>query len=602
MSPLAQLTSAVSFVAMALSLWLGCYVITRSPRSRLARLAGLTLAALAGFSIDVLISINPSPATAWWLGWPVNTTLAIWYHLSHETLPPDRARRQRPVLLLVYGLALVLDVLEMFTPAIVTYAQPGLGVYTQVFERGPLFPLLPIYLVTFSALTLYNFWTARQAAANLALRKQLDGLVRGTVLGVLGVGYTMTVISLSVSAPTLPIVLALGLGVSLLGYSVVRYSAIVDGRILRYDFVFSGLLVLSLSALYLFLISIFLDGSGLPMIVAVVIVTLVIVTHTSFDLVRRLLDWPFVRRTERALRTTLRVAASEVGERKRAEDGLRGALAAVVVGVDASWGAIALREEDTFVIRASFHWRRVGEHLPAERLDVRELTVLPPDASARALAVIAPLIAYRDPLGAILLGQPKGGSAYGEHDLDLVAEAADRLAELVYHVWRQEARARELGQTLEAFRARERQLQADIEALRSPAVVVAIDSKQVAEVEDALRRLHDYSYLGEHALGGEVLDSRHAATHLDRGKALNAALIAAVEKLRPAGSEPRELPPREWHPYLVLRDAYVNGDSNRDIMSKLYVSEATFHRTRRSALRAVAKALFEMDFPVGPVN
>ncbi len=32
---------------------------------------------------------------------------------------------------------------------------------------------------------------------------------------------------------------------------------------------------------------------------------------------------------------------------------------------------------------------------------------------------------------ALLLGQPKGGSAYRERDLDLVAEAADRLAEWI---------------------------------------------------------------------------------------------------------------------------------------------------------------------------
>ncbi|MEK7786265.1 MAG: hypothetical protein AAB658_12710, partial [Chloroflexota bacterium] len=114
------------------------------------------------------------------------------------------------------------------------------------------------------------------------------------------------------------------------------------------------------------------------------------------------------------------------------------------------------------------------------------------------------------------------------------------------------------------------------------------------------RRLHDYSYLGDHALGALVASP--GATHLDRGKALNLALIAAIEKLRPAGTEPRELPPREWHPYVVLCDAYIHGQSNREIMSKLYVSEATFHRTRRRALRAVTKALFEMEQPGNLIN
>ena len=151
---------------------------------------------------------------------------------------------------------------------------------------------------------------------------------------------------------------------------------------------------------------------------------------------------------------------------------------------------------------------------------------------------------------------------------------------------------------LEAFQARERQLQEEIDALHHPTEAEALDAKQVSAMEDALRQLYDYSYLGDHALAGSILvrGSHHQpATHLDRGKALNALLIAALEKLRPPGTEPRELPPREWHSYLVLRDAYVNGNSNRDIMAKLYVSEATFHRTRRRALKAVTKALFEME-------
>jgi hypothetical protein len=62
---------------MTLSLWLGCYVITRSPRSRLAWQSSLTLWSLAGIFLDSLVAINPSPATNWWPGWPLNTPLAV---------------------------------------------------------------------------------------------------------------------------------------------------------------------------------------------------------------------------------------------------------------------------------------------------------------------------------------------------------------------------------------------------------------------------------------------------------------------------------------------------------------------------------------------
>jgi hypothetical protein len=86
-------------------------------------------------------------------------------------------------------------------------------------------------------------------------------------------------------------------------------------------------------------------------------------------------------------------------------------------------------------------------------------------------------------------------------------------------------------------------------------------------------------------------------THIDRGKALSEVVVQAIEKLRPDGPEPssRAVPPREWHAFIVLHDAYVRGDLNRDIMSKLYISEGTFNRTRRRAVRAVARALQEME-------
>ena len=55
------------------------------------------------------------------------------------------------------------------------------------------------------------------------------------------------------------------------------------------------------------------------------------------------------------------------------------------------------------------------------------------------------------------------------------------------------------------------------------------------------------------------------------------------------------MPQRSWYQYIVLYDAYVLGELNRDIMSKLYISEGTFNRTRRRAIRGVAKALQEME-------
>jgi hypothetical protein len=582
---------------MTTSLWLGCYIVTRSPRSRLAWLAGITLWVLAGFFVDVLISTNPSPITDGWQGWPICFSLVLWYHLSLNMLPPDRGLRRRRFLVFVYAQAIVVDFL-LTTPLIVVDAKQTLGATFKVLTLGPLFLLLPISMLSVTLLTLDNFWTTRQAAVNPLLRHQLNSPVRGSLLALLAVAYAMLALGLRLPLPALPMVVLLALGVASLGYGVVRYSALVDGRVVRYDFAINGLLILAVTAIYFAVTWIFHLTFDLPIIAVIVIVILVVVTHAGFDFAWRWLDWPYLRRPERALRAALHSTVSDLSERQSTEDGLRSALTAIVGGIDAGWGAIALRAEGDFTVRASYHWKSVGERLPDDQITVRELTTLPTADNAASAAVIAPFMVEGVCTGALLLGQPKDASAYSQDDLDLVAEAADRLAELSLRFQQQAAHAREIDKMLHEFQEREHELQQEVAALRSPAKQEAVSPELVAQVEDALRRLYDYAYLGEQVLGERMLPRDQFSTHLDRGKALNALLITAIEKLRPpVAVEPRELPTREWHPYLVLRDAYVRCESNRDIMSRLYVSEATFHRTRRSAMRAVAQALLELDHP-----
>ena len=118
-------------------------------------------------------------------------------------------------------------------------------------------------------------------------------------------------------------------------------------------------------------------------------------------------------------------------------------------------------------------------------------------------------------------------------------------------------------------------------------------------MENALRNLWDYSYLGACSLAELSLVHSHLpqgpVTHLDRGKGVHVALKDAIEKLHPAGENPRDPPPREWYAYLILFGAYLEDRLNRDIMAQLYISEGTFNRTRRSAIRSVTRVLEEME-------
>jgi hypothetical protein len=178
------------------------------------------------------------------------------------------------------------------------------------------------------------------------------------------------------------------------------------------------------------------------------------------------------------------------------------------------------------------------------------------------------------------------------------------VASIVYSVRRQEDGARQIDALVSTFRARERQLRQELERVISGGVDLEEDElpppKLRMLVEDGLRHLYDYTYLGVHELADAHLVSRYLdremriVTNLDRGRALSRALVDVIERLHPPDPEPRPLT-REWIQYTILHDAYVLGELNRDIMSRLYISESSFNRARRQAIRGVARAFGELE-------
>jgi hypothetical protein len=130
--------------------------------------------------------------------------------------------------------------------------------------------------------------------------------------------------------------------------------------------------------------------------------------------------------------------------------------------------------------------------------------------------------------------------------------------------------------------------------------------QQGPAVEAALRHLYDCSYLGQQPLAQLQWVQRQQSskgklsglnTHLNVGHALFSLLVDMVDQLRPADALPTSvvIPPREWHPYMILHGSYVQGELTREIMARLYIGEGTYNRTRRRALRSVAKAIQEIE-------
>ena len=82
-------------------------------------------------------------------------------------------------------------------------------------------------------------------------------------------------------------------------------------------------------------------------------------------------------------------------------------------------------------------------------------------------------------------------------------------------------------------------------------------------------------------------------TQIERGKTVQQHLVRAIEMLKPEKPRPPEPLPREWYNYVILHDAYIDDVPNREIMARLYISEGTFNRSRRRALRGVTRSLLE---------
>jgi hypothetical protein len=119
-------------------------------------------------------------------------------------------------------------------------------------------------------------------------------------------------------------------------------------------------------------------------------------------------------------------------------------------------------------------------------------------------------------------------------------------------------------------------------------------------VEGALRRLNDLPSLSEHPLLDELPSlSAGAATPLERAARVRNALDQAIERLRPTGARPGPGAAAlgGWLHYLVLKEAYVDGRPNKQIMQRYALSESTFHRARRRAIDALTAELRERTEP-----
>jgi hypothetical protein len=91
-------------------------------------------------------------------------------------------------------------------------------------------------------------------------------------------------------------------------------------------------------------------------------------------------------------------------------------------------------------------------------------------------------------------------------------------------------------------------------------------------------------------LGGATTGG--SGTTLEQTQALRRVLMESIERLKPEDASPNSPAALQ---YQILREEYLDGLPNREILIRHSVSESTFHRNRRDAIAAVARELQERE-------
>jgi hypothetical protein len=356
---------------------------------------------------------------------------------------------------------------------------------------------------------------------------------------------------------------------------------------MQHDFFANLLLIGPVTYIYWYACKVLVVVYQAPTAIMVLVPVLAIITHSLALPALRLTDWLFYRGETRQLRSNLRQVFRLAGEEGGLETNLGRALETLCKSLDASYGLIAIFDQGSLHWAAKCRWIQDDMNLKADSFIADDVIHLAPGQLKPPLeeaALLVPLYAESEQLGALILGRPANGLRYANEDVESLLGSTDRMGEIILVARHKAENLAQIAQLAEA--------QHELSIAHS----IPIPAETV---EDALRNLYDYAFLADTCLAQlHLVDqrlSRSQVTHLERGKMVHEVLLEAIDKLCPGPNLPHNPPPREWYPYLILHQAYIEEVSNRDIMQKLYISEGTFNRTRRSAIRSLARALGEME-------
>jgi hypothetical protein len=567
-------------------------------------LTSLTLWSLGGLFLNTILALNPLPPpdnsplwlriffpfwsteafetghTGWLHGWQVVPAIVFWHHATMLIRPGSMNWWRRIRILFGYLIAIAGIWLLLERPHYYADASEDL-LFLHTIDPGPFYLPSVILLLLFIVFCLINIFRSIRATQAELPRRQLIIMAIATVIAGLTVPAAFISAVFVIPVPRIVYTVLLSISVVMIGYGVARYSAFTEGRTIRRDFLYNAAAIGFVVAIYSFVTWISVKIFDIPPAAYVFVIILAIITHNLVDVTRHTLDSVFFKREYQQIRANLRKLAHQVGEQDL-EENIALALDAICHSVRSTYGMVILFSDNQPEIFASYKVFFDTHAIAVEALLADDICHLSPNQLSPPFedaALLIPLYVESNQMGAIVLGRPANSTNFSKEDVELLVYPSDRITEVIANAQRE----KEFIQALSQF-AEQR---------------VEVEKIPIKQVENALRNIYDYAYLGVLPLANlQLVETKLTSsefTHVDRGKVVNKVFIEALEKLRPDTKLPGDPPPREWHPYLILHGAYIEDRLNRDIMSRLYISEGTFNRTRRAAVRSIARVLGEME-------
>jgi hypothetical protein len=575
-----NITLFVDLIAMATTLWGAFYLFARGFPSWLTLRAVMVLLALSIFFFGAYNNLfHQVVGTASLRAVLLILGLETWYSLTYQLMPEPGRVQLRWMQIVVYLLGGVTAIMLLTTPDAFIEEQ-GNAVYVAHMRLGFPYLLYGAFQVVIVLGILYNLLTGER----IGLTRQGKYFLVASGFPALAIMGGIVGLGITPHMPRLVPDLLIFSGVFLLGISVARHQTMIERRTTIQDLPISALVVLGLAILYAY----FALQWDLPLEKLSAVVAFAVLTHSVYDLAREFLERQRIRHEStfrRQLRQLENLGTSEEALQIRLQEGLD----LLCDTLDSAGGFIAIRRGENFIVIATKDSVATNSEFHPTFVDCEDIS-RPRSDRLPDIAWMAPAFEGQTQVAVIAVRQSNARLDYSAGDLDLLAEVADQVGTIISLNNLTAGRADQIQQLVAESQIHANELNS-ITGEMIAAISTNSDVEFVRTVEEGLRHLSDYITLGQLPLASQM--NITGESHIECGKQLNKLLIDSIESLRPAEKRPPEPLPRVWYSYAVLHDAYVEGVPNREIMARLYISEGTFNRTRRNALRGLARMLIE---------